>query len=275
MPESNPVKYYTPEEEIDLRESVRNMIVYVRNHFSILFVFALAGLATGYGAFLLIPRSYEVSMIADSRILSSQVVISIVNSWQELLEKKERGLLARKMNVSPEVVNALQKVEAEPNETTRITEQSRSAFIINATVSNTRIVDSLQAGMVYYLENSQYMQERTKSEKRKLQAFKARIEQELAQMDMVKSSLQGMLRKGSNSAGGFITEPGNVNSEIVTIYEQLLETDQALEFVDNIQVISSFDQVENPSSPKLSVCLAAGMALGIFTAMLIVFLRHL
>jgi sensor c-di-GMP phosphodiesterase-like protein len=129
--------------------------------------------------------------------------------------------------------------------------------------------------MVYYLENSQYMQERTRSEKRKLQAFKARIEQELAQMDTVKSSLQGMLRRGGNTAGGFITEPGNVNSEIVTIYEQLLETDQALEFVDNIQVISSFDQVENPSSPKLYVCLAAGLVLGIFAAMLIIFLRQL
>jgi len=275
MPERNSVQYYPQDEEIDLKQVARRFTGFIKRNLSFLVLSALIGLGLGLGAYQILPRTYQVQMIADSRMLSSQVVVTIVESWQELLRKGGHQALGRKMNLKPEVLKRVQKLEAEPTRVSTPTKQNRDVFTITASLADTAVAAPLQEGIIYYLENNEFMKERTASEKRRLSLLKRRIEQEIAQLDSVKGVVQNIIRRGASASSPFISDPGSINGEIVGLYNQLLDVDQNLEFINNVQLISSFNPVSKADSPSLIICLAAGLMTGVFSALLIIFLRSL
>ncbi len=279
MLENHSLKQYPQEEEIDVKEVLGRFVRYIRSNIKLFLLFSLLGLAGGYGSFLLLPRIYRVSMIADSRILSTEAVVAVMESWQGLLQKDELQLLADRMRVSTRVVRQIRSIEAIASEESAQTRQyktgyqNRDVFIINAEVYDTSIADSLQYGITYYLENSPFMKQRTEYQRESLLLLKQKIQQEMDQLDTVKNSVQHIIQKGGNSTSAFISEPGSINSRIVDLYNQLLEVNQNLQFIKNVQVISGFDRVTHPDSPKLSICLIAGLVVGIVLAFLLTFFR--
>jgi hypothetical protein len=103
MPEVKNYPSRVESDEVDLLLVLRNSLRYVKSYWNLFLLSVILGTLGGWAAYHLLPPTYKVNMIADSEILSSMEIMSIVESWQELIKKKEWHALAQRLNVSDEV----------------------------------------------------------------------------------------------------------------------------------------------------------------------------
>jgi hypothetical protein len=211
-------------------------------------------------------------MLADSRILKGEEVAAVIDSWLILLKKGEHDMLAKKLNMSPEDTRNIKFIEIEQSKKV-YADKKRNAFLINLEIFDNSSLDSVQAGIIHGLKNSDYIRNRVETQKENLRLLKTKINNEIAELDSIKLSLSKMLRSGGNNATPFLTDPGSINVDIVTLYERNLQIDEDIRFIDEIQVIEGFTKYSKPDSPKLIICLIGGLALGIMLAFMYIFLK--
>jgi hypothetical protein len=266
----NPVQ----DDEIDLMLILGNGINFIRKNLKIFILFIVLGLIEGIFAFVFLPRTYKVNMLADSRILHGEEVTAIVDSWQNLIKKGEYNVLATKFNVRPSIIENIKHIEAEPSKRI-INNQERYAFLINCEVFDNSLLDTLQAGILNAMKNSDYVRLRVETQKQNLESLRGKINNEIAELDSIKLTIHQLLRSGGNSSNPFLTDPGNINLQIVSLYERNLKIAEEIKFLDEIQVIESFTRFEKPDSPKLVICLFGGLLLGLFCAFLFIIAKNI
>ena len=274
MPEVKKYPTRIENDEVDLLLALRSGIRYVKSYWTLFLLSVTLGTLGGLAAYYLLPPTYRVTMIADSRMLSSVEVVSIVESWQELIKKKERGALARRLHVSEAVISQVGRLEADLiNQKMVGSNPDDDPFIITANVKDTRVLDDLQAGIIYYLENNKYVKDRVAVKKQNLDSLRHQVNRQIDDLNSLKGSLRRLVENGGNGSGTFLTDPASVNEMIVNLYEKRLGIDENLRFIDDIQVIEGFTRFDKPDSPKLSICLVVGFAAGLLIAIGIVAVR--
>lgn len=274
MPEVKKYPTRMEGDEVDLLLVVRNGVRYVKSYWTLFLLSVTIGTLGGWAAYHLLPPTYKVNMIADSEILSSMEVVSIVESWQELVKKKERSALAQRLSVSDEVAYQVGKLEADlVNQKLVGADPAQDPFVISAYVSDIRVLDALQAGIVRSLENNRYVRERVAVKKQNFDSLRSQINNQITDLNRLKGSLRRLVENGGNGSGAFLTDPASVNEMIVNLYEKRLTIDEHLRFIDDIQVITGFTRFNKPDSPKLSICLVAGFAAGLLIAIAFVTIR--
>jgi hypothetical protein len=201
-------------------------------------------------------------------------VMSIVESWQELIKKKEPHALAQRLHVSDAVAGGVSRIEAElVNQKMVGASPDDDPFVITAHVKDNRILEDLQAGMIYYLENNKYVRERVAVKKQNFDSLRHQINSQIADLNNLKGSLRRLVENGGGNGGAFLTDPASINEIIVDLYEKRLAIDENLRFIEDIQVIENFTRFDKPDSPKLSICLLVGFAAGLLVAIAIVATR--
>ena len=274
MPEVKNYPSRTESDEVDLLLVVQKGIRYVKSYWTLFLLSVTLGTLGGLAAYHLLPPTYWVTMIADSRMLSSMEVVSIVESWQELIKKKEWHALAQRLSVSDEVAYKVGKLEADLiNQKMVGAAPDEDPFVITAYVKDNRVLDALQAGIVRSLENNKYVRERVAVKKQNLDSLRRQINHQIDDLNGLKGSLRQLVEKGGGNAGAFLTDPASINEIIVNLYEKRLGIDESLRFIDDVQVIEGFTRFDKPDSPKLSICLVVGFAAGLLIAIAIVAFR--
>ncbi len=274
MPEVKNYPSRVESDEVDLLLVVRNSVRYIKSYWNLFLLSVILGTLGGWAAYHLLPPTYKVNMIADSRILSSMEVMSIVESWQELIKKKEWHALAQRLNVSDEVANQVGLLEADlVNQKMVGADPDQDPFVITAYVRDNRVLDALQAGIIHYLENNKYVKDRVAVRKQNLDSLRREVNVQIADLNSLKGSLRRLVENGGNGSNAFLTDPASVNAMIVNLYEKKLGIDESLRFIEDIQMIAGFTRFDKPDSPKLSICLVAGFAAGLLIAIAIVAVR--
>ncbi len=274
MPEVKNYPTRIESDEVDLMQVVQSGVRYVKSYWTLFLLSVTLGTLGGLAAYHLLPPTYRVTMIADSRILSSMEVMSIVESWQELLKKKEWHALAQRLHVSDAVAGQVGKLEADlVNQKMVGSSPDDDPFLITAHVKDNRILEDLQAGMIHSLENNKYVRERVAVKKQNFDSLRRQINSQITDLNSLKGSLRRLVENGGGNAGAFLTDPASINEIIVTLYEKRLSIDENLRFIDDIQVIEGFTRFDKPDSPKLSICLLVGFAAGLLVAIAIVAIR--
>jgi uncharacterized protein involved in exopolysaccharide biosynthesis len=261
---------------VDLLLVLRNSLRYLKSYWNLFLLSVLLGTLGGWAAYHLLPPTYKVSLIADSRILSSMEIVSIVESWQELIKKKEWHALAQRLHVSDDIAYKVGKLEADlVNQKMVGSAPDDDPFVITAYVKDNRVLDALQAGITQSLENNKYVRERVAVKKQNFDSLRRQINNQIEDLNGLKGSLRQLVEKGGGNAGAFLTDPASINEIIVTLYEKRLSIDENLRFIDDIQVIEGFTRFDKPDSPKLSICLVIGFAAGLLVAIVIIAFRGL
>ncbi len=274
MPEVKKYPSRIESDEVDLMQVVQSGVRYVKSYWTLFLLSVTLGTLGGLAAYHLLPPTYRVTMIADSRILSSMEVMSIVESWQELINKKEWRTLAQRLHVSDAVAGQVGKLEAElVNQKLVGSSPDDDPFLITAYVKDNRILEDLQAGIIYSLQDNRYVRERVAFKKQNFDSLRREINSQIADLNGLKGSLRQLVEKGGGNAGAFLTDPASINEIIVDLYEKRLSIDENLRFIDDIQVIAGFTRFDKPDSPKLSICLVVGFAAGLLFAIALVAVR--
>jgi len=259
--ESNP-------DELDLIVVVERMVAFFNRFFYILIIFPTIGLIAAFLLFLSTQRKYTSELVLHSSILTNLENIQIIENWKTLLRKKEYNTLAGLWNSNPDLVKKVKKISAEEIQKLYVQENPHG-FIVQVTVKDTSILDSLQQGIVYGLENTEYVKERLITKRANLVELIEKVKGEMAKLDSTKLAVENILNNKNKSSSSLFVDITSINKGIIDLNEKLLAYKEQLKFANATQVLQNFNKFSQPESRNGPLLLFVGAIIGLVIGYLI------
>jgi hypothetical protein len=191
-------------------------------------------------------------MVVNSSLLTSANTASLLETLDILIKEGNHKELSKKLGFSLNASKSLNEIKVVSIEDEDAPELVY-IYQIQVKVENNQILDSLQAGIINYLEKSPYVKRRIDIKKQNILALIDRIQNEMVELDSLKDMVNNNLVSRSQNSNILIMEPVNVYREAITLYQKELELQRDLVLVDNIQILEDFTVFLKPVSPKLSL----------------------
>ncbi len=256
-------------EDIDLLLLLERFIAFLKR-FGWLFITALLlGLAAGYWFYRSIPKTYQSRLVVHSYLLTNPEQIQIVNNWDRLLKQKEFKNLSLLLHCPENILYGVKQLKAKEIQQV-FTPNNPNGFVIDALVTNNNILDSLQSGIVYGFENSEYVKERLDAKRASLQELIIKTTAEISKLDSTKKIIEGIIGGSGRSSSSLILDGSSINRQLIEMNEKLLGFKESLEFTNAIQVLQSFSKFNEVHGPKLIPWLFIGVVCFLFLAWAIV-----
>jgi len=259
--ESNP-------DELDLIVVVERMVAFFNRFFYILIIFPTIGIIAAFLLFLSTQKKYTSELVLHSFILTNLENIQIIENWKTLLRKKEYNTLAGLWNSNPDLVKKVKKISAEEIQKLYVQENPHG-FIVQVTVKDTSILDSLQQGIVYGLENTEYVKERLITKRANLVELIEKVKGEMAKLDSTKLAVENILNNKNKSSSSLFVDITSINKGIIDLNEKLLAYKEQLKFANATQVLQNFNKFSQPESRNGPLLLFVGAIIGLVIGYLI------
>jgi hypothetical protein len=249
-------------DELDLIVVVERMVAFFNRFFYILIIFPTIGLIAAFLLFLSTQRKYTSELVLHSAILTNLENIQIIENWKTLLRKKEYNTLAGIWNSNPDLVKKVEKITAEEIQKLYVQENPHG-FIVHVTVEDTSILDNLQHGIVYGLENTEYVKERLITKRANLIELIEKVKGEIAKLDSTKLAVENILNNKNKSSSSLFVDITSINSGIINLNEKLLAYQEQLKFANATQVLQNFNKFSHPESRNGPLLLFVGAIIGL------------
>jgi hypothetical protein len=130
-----------------------------------------------------------------------------------------------------------------------------AVFQITLVLSEIKYVDSIQTGIVGYLENNPFSLTRKAAKIQQLKVLKSLLDVKLKELDSLKQIISSSIVPRSQGQGIILGEPINpisvVQAEVNYLREQLY-IDQELSTMDNIEVLQPFFKLNDYNYPDFN-----------------------
>jgi hypothetical protein len=259
-------------DELDLLMLVRKIAQFIKDYVKLVIISGVAGLIVGIAIYISLPRSYSSRLILHSAVLTNPEQMEIISNWADLLGKGEYLSIARDFNCDPGIItklNGLQGTEIQKNGGPN----NPNGFILEVVVKDTGILDNLQRGIVYGLQNTEYIKAKVAVRRQNFTQLVEKVKAEIAKLDSTKktiaNSLNNVNAKTSRDAP-FIIDVSAINMQMVVFNEKLVQYQEDLKFVDAIQVVKGFSKFNKPDRPGrmiILIGLIGGFVIGFIAAL--------
>jgi len=292
MPESK----IHPEDQIGLPSLKTIIIQFFRAFFKICsFIFAvlakhkffltfvlLAGLIAGYLYTLARPEYYKVSMIVQSSSFPKKTYAEIISQLNGYIGNGSKKLLARDMNLSEDLAAKFIYVDSrnlseEPLSTDTSSKTRQSFKIMAGLIANTS-PDSLQDGIIYYINNSPYLKTLKAEEQKINEAKLAHIESDLKRIDSLKTQYNLFLTSPARQSNIYFSSanPADFYIETQKLLERREETIKSLSLdAHAVTVIDGFKLTLHPQSLSMPISVLFFGIAGFMLVFIILFLVEL
>jgi hypothetical protein len=256
------------QDDLDLIVVVERMVAFVKRFFYILIIFPTVGIIAAFLLFLSTQRMYTSELVLHSYILSNLENIQIIENWKVLLRKKEYNTLAGIWNTNPDLIKKVKKISTEEIQKLYV-QDNPHGFIVRVTVEDTSILDKLQQGIVYGLENTEYVKQKLITKKANLIELIEKVKGEITKLDSTKLAVENILNNKNKSSSSLFVDITSINSGIINLNEKLLVYKEQLKFANAIQVLQNFNKFSNPESRNGPLLLLVGAITGLVIGYLI------
>jgi len=255
-------------DELDLIVVVEKMVAFVKRFFYILIIFPTIGIIAAFAVFLLTEKKYKSELVLHSYILTNLENIQIIENWKVLLRKKEYNTLAGIWNSNTDLVKKVSKISAGEIQKLYV-QDNPHGFIVQVAVKDTSILDNLQQGIMYGLENTEYVKERLITKRANLIELIEKVKGEITKLDSTKLAVENILNNKNKSSSSLFVDITSINSGIINLNEKLLEYQEKLKFASATQVLQKFNKFSNPESRNGPLLLFLGAIIGLVIGYLI------
>ena len=259
-----------PSDEIDLGELLLKLFKIInRNKFALLTLTVL-GAAAGIIFYKVKAPVFESSMMLRSDILTEAYSETLTDNLKRLIEERNDTLLAEKLNISVEQASHLKDIKVESVEEAT----GNIIFLISVEITNNEILDNLQAGIVSFLENNEFVKKRIDLKRKRLESLVNQVNKEIKEIDSLKRKVnEGVIY---NARGGSLVllDPSNIYSKALQLYKEELAYQESLELINSIQLIEGFTAFSRPIAPRFSLSVGGGLLGGFFLALAFIFIRE-
>ncbi len=250
-------------DELDLIALAEKFSFFIRDFGKLILAYTVIGLLVAGGLFMLLQKQYSSRLILHSVILTNQEEIEIIQTWRELLKKKEYATLARIMNSDEKTLRKLSRISSDEIQKLYI-QNNPNGFVVNVLVKDTGILDELQRGIVHGLEASEYVSARVALKKANLIEMIEKVKIEITKLDSTKANVENIINNKNRSSPGLMIDVSGINSQLIGLNEKLLGFQEGLRFVNAVQVLQGFSKLSKPDEPKLVKTLFLGGIIGLF-----------
>ena len=223
------------------------------------------------GAYSSLGKKLNISEEEASNLRSLKMEVIMAEDDKMLLDAYLKSLQESKMTVD-ELVAIREKL---------INENAKYRLTIE--VFSNEMLQNMQDGLVYYLENNEYVERRIEIEMQNLQALRGKLQQERGKLDVLKNLIAENFnqanekgRTGSNNVifgtAESATDPLNVYREDIKLYNEELAINKKLALMENVEVIKSFTAFKKPANMSLLSLVALSALIGLGAAYVLVIL---
>lgn len=249
-------------DEVDLMEVFLKLIITIRQNFWLIVLFFVLGSAIGFAYYASARKVYKSALVISSDILTNSYSKALVANINRHRREQDFEAIQKLLRVSDKVARGVIFLDVDKLEEVNDLKEAEK-FTITGEVADHRILPELQQGLVYYLENNDYVKVRVEQRKKYLDQMIAKVDQEIKDMEEFKKRIMnGSFFEAVK--GDVMFDPTSVNSKILELTKEKLTLMNTRELANSVQVIEGFAQFEEPSSPKLAVALASGSTIGLF-----------
>lgn len=245
-------------DDLDLLQLFDNIFSFFRRYGFLLIISALVGAGIGYLLYKTAKPLYASTMLLHSFTLTNTEHISIIDNWNDLLKNREYTALAERMHAEPETVRRLAKISAAEIQKLYIP-NNPNGFVVEVLVKDPAILDKLQHGILYGLENSDYIKTKIASRRANLTQLIEKVNAEISKLDSTKRNIEATINGNVNRAGAFIVDVSSINAQMIGLNEKLLDYQEQLRFSNAVQVLHKFEKFHKPVSPRLFKSLVLGL----------------
>jgi hypothetical protein len=223
----------------------------------IVLLITLAGFSLRYT----INPSYQTEGIFVSNVLPGKYCSILLKNLNKL--KGEKNLqLAQQLRINNEAAGDIQSISMSTMRDTFLIDKKDSTislFKITLTLKSVQHLDTIQWGLVNYLENNEYAVKRKDARRKALEAMKANLNNKLEGLDSLKKIVNSSIIPRSEGKGIILGEPidpVSIYQAEVGYYREQLNIDQALATIDNIEVIQPFLKLNHTNYPRYNWLMA-------------------
>ena len=226
---------------------LRNGISFVRTFRVILITSITAGFLVGFYLYISTPKQFSTSLIArpwflnQTGLLSNQEEIQIIEAWKDLLSRGDKLELAKTLNCDVPTIRQLKSISGEEILRTYVP-NNPNGFLVNVTVTDTSVLQTLQEGIVYGLNNSPYTKEKIEIRKRRDIDLIGELKKEIARLDLTRNSIDSMVKNNNSRASFLLVDISRLNAEWIELNEKMLGYQEDLKFLSGVQVLENFSR---------------------------------
>lgn len=223
----------------------------------IVLVFTLAGYLLRYS----IKPAYRTEGIFVSNVLPGKYCSILLKNLNKLKGDKNL-LLAQQLKINSEAAGDILSIKMSNMRDTFLIDKrdsTLSLFRIILTLKAIQHLDTIQWGLVNYLENNEYAVKRKDARKKALEAMNANLNYKLQGLDSLKKIINSSIIPRSEGKGIILGEPidpVSVYQAELSYFREQLSIDQALATIDNIEVMQPFLKLSRTNYPSYTRLLA-------------------
>jgi hypothetical protein len=202
--------------------------------------------------------AYETEGMFVTSILPAKYCSLLLKNLNKLKGTKNLPLLAQQLKIPLDASEDIQSITMLPLRDTFTLERRDTAlslFSISLVLKKMDNLDTIQWGLVNYLENNEYAIKRKDAKRKALLSLKVVLNRKLESLDSLKEIVNSSIKPRSEGKGIILGEPidpVSVYQAEMAYYKEQLVTDQALAIIDNIEVIQPFLKINQYNYPRFN-----------------------
>lgn len=204
-------------------------------------------------------KEYYSKITLKSYILSNEHCLDLVETLEELVDEKNYKELSTLLNIDTAYTNKLVEISYKSFEfdfnPDRDSIMEGDPFYIQVSVYDNSVLDSLQKGIVQYLENNNYALKRKSIKQQNLKELSFRIGSQIEELDTLKKVIENNLATANSSEGILFLQqpidPINTYREVISLYREQMDIRKELLLTSSVEVIQGFTKFSDPHKPDL------------------------
>lgn len=252
-----------PADELDVMAVLKNALSFFSQYGKLLLIVAFAGMLAGGIRFFTTPNLYSSSLVLKPTLLSDPEQLELINSWAALLKKRELPVLAAEFQVEETLLKKVISITTGELQKS-IAPNNFTAFTLKVLVTDTAILAPLQKGLLYALDNSEYVKEKLEARKNILRKMIQTVQQEITRLTSIQSAVEASLQQNSTSGSRFMVSVSDISNQLATLQEKKLNYEENLAFASAVYVLQNFYVPSKPAHPQLIKLLGIGFGGGLF-----------
>jgi len=266
-------------EKINLLYVFVGLISFIKKAKKHLSISILVGLLLGTLHYMLKTPIYKSQLSAFSTYLNNEQISDVMLDLSKLVKEKDITQLQQKTGMSASTLKKVVSINCKPIVTLETLKNENGGgrdFNITVEVVDVIILDTLERGLLFYLENNPYINKHLKLKLEGIDLDMNKISREINNLSALQLDLQNLLRNDQNKSNLFLSDVGNISSQLVELFQKYngLKYDKQYAGTD-VRVIKSFTKFKHQTSPNLILSLAGGIIICLSVGIFAYFLNSL
>lgn len=244
----------------NLFHSTGNLISFSMRNIKTILLFSFVGVSISIGLFFIKKTTYMSELTLSHTRLNNNECYALINTLTDLRDNSNANndkILAEKLNINVEIARQIKSVSCKALNESLEKSYKDSAFVllpfkIVVKIYDPSILDTVQKGILGFLESNEYSTKRKNTHKNYLDRYEEKIKSEIIAIDSLKRLVDKSIIPRINGNGIILGEPIDpvkVYQAGMELYRAQLNVHQQKEFNNSFEIMIGF----SPAIPSTNL----------------------